>query len=179
MKGQTLKFALSSKNIKRMKRVIKHELVEVLIPANSTATRFLLPDLQNLRNVNLWGVQMYYSKIVPVSILSGRNVIGKGVFQKAFLTLENYAGRQFLKQSPISLFQTIENNLADTGAGNDDSSIQEKDFKNFVGQRTNYPKSYIDLTTPSGSVKDEVFLFSIYYTDKDETMSRTSFDNKK
>lgn len=162
-----------------MKRVIKHELVEVLIPANSTATRFLLPYLENLRNVNLWGVQMYYDKIVPVSILSGRQLINKQVFQKSFLTLENYAGRQFLKQSPLSLFQTIENNLADTAAGNDDSSIQEKDFKNFVGQKTNYPKSYIDLVTPSGNTKDQVFLFSIYYTDKDENMSQTSFDNKR
>jgi hypothetical protein len=162
-----------------MKRVIKHELVEVLIPANSTATRFLLPDLQNLRNTNLFGVQMYYDKIVPVSILSGRAVINKAVFQKSFLTLENYGGRQFLKQSPISLFQTIENNLADTAAGSDDSSIQEKDFKNFVGQKTNYPKSYIDLVTPSASLKDEVFLFSIYYTDKNENMSQTTFDNKR
>jgi hypothetical protein len=162
-----------------MKRVIKHELVEVLIPADSTATRFLLPDLQNLRNTNLFGVQMYYDKIVPVSILSGRAVINKAVFQKSFLTLENYGGRQFLKQSPISLFQTIENNLADTAPAGNDSSIQEKDFKNFVGQKTNYPKSYIDLVTPSGSEKDEVFLFSIYYTDKNENMSQTSFDNKR
>ena len=162
-----------------MKRIVKHELVEVFIPANSTATRFLLPDLQNLRNVNLWGIQMYYDKIVPISILSNRNVIKKATLQRSFLTLENYAGRQFLKQSPIVLFQTIENNLADTGAGNDDSSIQEKDFKNFVGQKTNYPKSYIDIVAPTGSEKDEVFLFSIYYTDKDEQYSRTSFDNKQ
>ena len=37
-----------------MKRVVKHELIEVIVPAGSTATRFQLPDAQNLRNVQTW-----------------------------------------------------------------------------------------------------------------------------
>lgn len=165
-----------------MKRIVKHELIEVIVPAGSTATRFQLPDAQNLRNVQTWGVQVYYDQIVPQSIISGYPLINKAQFQQSFLTLQNYAGREFDKQSPLSKYQTIENNVAGV-IGLDDArncSIQEKDFKNLVGQKINFPKSWIDTVTPIGATLETpvVFLISIYYTDKGETFSQTSFDQK-
>ena len=165
-----------------MKRVIKHELVEVIIPKGSTATRFQLPDLQNLRNVQTWGVQTYFDLIVPFSIISGKKVIPKLTFQKSFLTFENYGGREFDKQAPLVQYQTIENNMVSIPVGEGvftDCSIQEKDFKNFVGQKINFPKSYIDTIVPVASQNEDlVFLMSIFYTDKGETFSQTSFDDK-
>jgi hypothetical protein len=162
-----------------MKRVVKHELIEVIVPAGSTATRFQLPDAQNLRNVQTWGIQVYYDKIVPNSIVSGFPLIDKTTFLYSFLTLQNYAGREFDKQSPLSKYQTIENDLS-TVPGGADASIQEKDFKNFVGQKINFPKSWIDTVFPIGKDLTEplVFLISVYYTDKGETFSQTSFDQK-
>jgi len=163
-----------------MKRVVKHELIEVIVPAGSTATRFQLPDAQNLRNVQTWGVQLYYDSIVPVSIISGFPLITKQIFQNSFLTLQNYAGREFDKQSPLSKYQTIENNVASINPVVNDASIQEKDFKNLVGQKINFPKSWIDVTFPIGKDIESplVFLISVYYTDKGETFSQTSFDQK-
>jgi len=164
-----------------MKRIVKHELIEVIVPAGSTATRFQLPDSQNLRNVQTWGIQVYYNGIVPFSIISGYPVIDKQTFQYSFLTLQNYAGREFDKQSPLSKYQTIENNVA--GIAGDvatEASIQEKDFKNLIGQKINFPKSWIDTVTPIGAILETplVFLISVYYTDKGETFSQTSFDQK-
>jgi hypothetical protein len=160
-----------------MKRVVKHELIEIIVPAGSTATRFQLPDAQNLRNVQTWGVQFYYNAIVPASIISGLPTITKADSLISFLTMENYAGRQFDKQSPINKYQTIENNLSTSALA--DCSIQEKDFKSYVGQKINFPKSYIDTITPiADSVNNKVFLISIYYTDRNEDMSQTSFENK-
>lgn len=162
-----------------MKRIVKHELLEVIIPAGSTATRFLLPDAQNLRNVQTWGIQIYYDLLVPFSIISGLGTITKANSLISFLTLENYAGRQFDKQSPINKFQTIENNLSEA-VGGIQCTIQEKDFKCFVGQKINFPKSYIDVVTPIADADvNKVFLISVYYTDKNEDFSRTSFDNMK
>lgn len=156
-----------------MKRIVKHELFEVVIPAGSTATRFQLPDLQNLRNVALWGVQIYYDAIVPYSIISGAPTITKTDAQLSFLTLENYAGRQFLHQSPYFLFQTIENNMAATQ--DNPCTEQEKDFKNFVGQKVNWPKSYIDTVTPiADKAVNKVFLVSVYYTDLGEEMAQAA-----
>lgn len=158
-----------------MKRVVKHELIEIIVPANSSATRFQLPDAQNLRNVQTWGIQFYYKDIVPASIISGLPVISKADFLQSFLTFEAYSGRQFDKQSPVQKFQTIENGLSPAP----DCSIQEKDFKNYVGQKINFPKSYIDTVKPISEAVDKVFLISIYYTDKNEDFSQVSFDNKK
>lgn len=160
-----------------MKRIVKHELFEVIVPAGSTATRFQLPDLQNLRNVSLWGVQIYYDTIIPYSVISGLPVINKANAQLSFLTLENYAGRQFLHQSPYMMFQTIENNMATTAVA--DCTEQEKDFKNFVGQKVNWPKSYIDTVTPiADKTQDKVFLVSVYYTDLGEE-AQASFSNRR
>lgn len=161
-----------------MKRIVKHELIEVIVPAGSTATRFQLPDAQNLRNVQTWGIQIYYDLIVPFSIINGTPTITKADSLISFLTLENYAGRQFDKQSPINKYQTIENNL--TEVANVPATIQEKDFKSFVGQKINFPKSYLDVVTPiADPLKNKVFLISVYYTDKNEDFSQTSFTNMK
>lgn len=164
-----------------MKRVIKHELIEVIVPKGSSATRFQLPDAQNLRDVNTWGVQAYYSGIIPKSIISNLDVIDKTTFQKSFITFENYGGREFDKQAPLVQYQTIENNMVSVPFGETftEASIQEKDFKNFVGQKINFPKSYIDVIGKiSDDTKDLVFLLSIYYTDKGENFSQTSFKDK-
>ena len=161
-----------------MKRVVKHELIEVIVPAGSTATRFQLPDAQNLRNVQTWGIQIYYDLLVPFSIINGTATITKADSLISFLTLENYAGRQFDKQSPINKYQTIEHNL--TEVAGIPATIQEKDFKSFVGQKINFPKSYIDTVTPIADAgKNKVFLISVYYTDKNEDFSQTSFSNMK
>lgn len=161
-----------------MKRVVKHELIEVIVPAGSTATRFQLPDAQNLRNVQTWGIQIYYDLLVPFSIINGTQTITKQDSLLSFLTLENYAGRQFDKQSPINKYQTIEHNL--TEVAGIPATIQEKDFKSFVGQKINFPKSYIDTVTPiADAVRNKVFLISVYYTDKNEDFSQTSFSNMK
>jgi hypothetical protein len=163
-----------------MKRVVKHELIEVIVPAGATATRFNLPDAQNLRNVQTWGIQIYYDLLVPFSIINGNPTITKADSLLSFLTLENYAGRQFDKQSPINKYQTIENNLSEVALI--PSTIQEKDFKSFVGQKINFPKSYIDTVTPIANPAgglNKVFLISVYYTDKNEDFSQTSFSNMK
>lgn len=160
-----------------MKRIVKHELIEVVIPAASNATRFSLPDAQNLRNTQIWGLQVYYSQIIPNSIISAKKTITKTIFQQSFLTLQGYSGREFLKQSPFPIFQTIENNLSQFAEI--ECSEQEKDFKNFVGQRINYPKSYIDtVNIVSDPLVDLVYLISIYYTDNNDNFSKETFDNK-
>ena len=170
-----------------MKKIIKHELVEVVIPIGTTLTRFQLPELNNLREVNLWGVQMYYKDIVSNSMISQRPVIDKSVFQTSFLTLVNYAGMEFLKQAPAVMFQTIENGVSgamNVATGNFvNPSIQEKDFKVLAGQIVNYPKSYIEVSTSiPPQVFEQVFLFSLFYTDPKELVANpntTTFRDKK
>ena len=166
------------------KKIIKHELFEVLVPANTTLNRFFIPDLPNLREVELWSVQCYYKKIVPFSVLSQRPTIDKVIFQNSFLTLVNYDGMEFLKQAPIVIFQTIENNMVEVPLTTDplvvnECTIQEKDFKSFVGQKVNYPKSYIEVSQPTLNTTDIVYLISIGYVDpKQVGKKQTTFREK-
>jgi len=148
------------------KKIIKHELFEVNVPAGTSLTQFPIPDLPNLRHVQLWGIQSYYGGIVPNSVISNKAVVSKADFKNSFLTLVDYKGRQFLNQAPLQMFQTIEDNLVETALP---ASTQEKDFKCFCGQAVNYPKSFINVSKPITPVAfDQVFLISVYYVDPAE-----------
>jgi hypothetical protein len=141
------------------KKIIRHELVSVLIPANSTQTRFVIPDLSNLRNVLTFGIEVYTSEIVTRDIISQNPVLGHtAVLHNSFITLVNYGGKEFLKQAPSIIFNTVNQN------GTLGTNWNEQDTKSLVGQRINYPKSFIEFTTPPATVTDQSFIFSVYYS---------------
>ena len=141
------------------KQIIRHELVEIVIPANSTLTRYQFPDIPNLRNSMIWGLQVYNVDEITRSPISQLVVLNSAdVLNKSFVTLVNYGGKEFLKQAPSLIFNTISfNNTAS-------ANLYETDIKSFVGQKVNYPKSYIEfVVSPAGSA-NQVYLVSIYYS---------------
>ena len=140
-------------------RIIRHELVSVLIPNGSTATRFLIPDLPNLRNVHIFGLQVYTVDQVAKDIQTQNPVLSHtAVLHNSFITLVNYGGKEFLKQAPSIMFSTLSANL------NTSTNWFENNFKSFVGQKVNYPKSYIEFSTAPVPTGDKVFLMSIFYS---------------
>ena len=141
------------------KQIIRHELVEIVIPANSTLTRYQFPDIPNLRNSMIWGLQVYQEDEITRSPISQLVVLNaNNVLNKSFITLVNYGGKEFLKQAPSLIFNTISfNNTAST-------NLYETDIKSFVGQKVNYPKSYIEFVTSPSSITNLVYLVSIYYS---------------
>lgn len=140
-------------------RIIRHELVEITVPANSTLTRFQFPDLPNLRNVLLMGIKIYDSNQVAISINNQLPLVNQNnAISKNFITLVNYGGKEFLKQAPALMFNTSSFN------NNASANVFETFAKTFVGQRVNYPKSYIQLSSSVGNVVDQTFLFSIFYS---------------
>ena len=142
------------------KKIIRHELVEIQIPAGSTLTRYNFPDLPNLRNVLLFGFQVYTSNAVTNSIISGNAVLGHiPVLHNSYTTFVNYGGKEFLKQAPNIMFSTLNENL------NTSTNWTETDTKAFVGQRVNWPSSYLQFTTsPASPTTNQVFLCSVYYS---------------
>lgn len=158
------------------KKVVRHELVSINIPANSTLTRFNIPDLPNLRNVHTFGIQVYTDEIVSKDIISQNPIVNStAVLRTSFFTLVNYGGKEFLKQAPAPIFQTIVQNI--TG---DTKNEYEQDFKGLVGQRVNYPKSFIEFTAPPALTFDTAYVFSVYYTlpiEEEKRESGFSFGN--
>ena len=142
------------------KKIIRHELVSVLIPANSTLTKFLIPDLPNLREVLTFGVQVYTVDEVAVDIISRNPVCSHtAVLHNSFMTFVNYGGKEFLKQAPAIMFNTIQQNGI-AGVTN----WNEMDFKSLIGQRINFPKSYIEFATAPATAVDTAYIFSVYYS---------------
>jgi hypothetical protein len=159
------------------KKIIRHELVEITIPAGSTLTRFNFPDLPNLRNVLLFGYQVYTVNAVTASIISGNAVLPHTqVLHNSYSTFVNYGGKEFLKQAPNIMFSSLNQNIS-TG-----TNWTEWDTKAFVGQRVNWPSSYLQFTTaPADPTVTKVFLCSIYYSlppAQEQLESGYTFGNK-
>lgn len=160
-----------------MKRIVKHELVEVLIPAGSTLTKFAFPEVANLRNAKIWGLQLWENSQVSKSAISLKPTSAAAINELAFISLANYGGKNFIDKAPIRMFQTI------AGAGTSGAFIGgfENDTKNLTGQGVNWTKSFIEV---SGSVAilavvDTVILFSVFYTDPADTTGASTFRNRK
>lgn len=171
-----------------MKKILKSEIIEIVIPNGSNATQFLVPDQPNLRDTKTLGIQAFYDNIVPQSILSQNAVVPKNVFQNSYITLLDYAGIQFCKQLPLVTLQTIENGLSGyistTGETEIDHppTIQEKDFKVFDGQIINWSKCFIAIPASISSLGSDVsFLLAIYYEELSPALknsSKTTFAKK-
>jgi hypothetical protein len=140
-------------------RIIRHEWVEIVVPANSTLTRFNFPDLPNLRNVLLLGVKAYTINMLPISINNQLQMVSHtALLEKTYITLVNYGGKEFLKQAPAQMFNTTSFNL------NASTNFLETYPKDFVGQRVNWPKSYVQTTGAIGLGVDTTFAFSVFYS---------------
>lgn len=148
-------------------------MVSINIPANSTLTRFNIPDLPNLRNVHIFGLQVWDDKILKTDIISGNPLVSaNAVTITSFITLVNYGGKEFLKQAPAQMFQTI---VVPGG------QPTEWDLKSFVGQKVNYPKSFVEFTAPPAVANDTAYCFSVYYSlpfEEEKRESGYSFGNK-
>lgn len=141
--------------------VAKHEFVEITVPKGSTQTRFQFPDIQNLRNSKMRGMELYTSDILIISILTGNEVFDASIQTTGYLTLMDYQGREVIKQLPIT-------NL-NTNGGFGVANLSGLGFARFKNLKINYPKSFVEFaSTIADPLKDKALVFSIYYEDLTE-----------
>jgi len=162
-----------------MKKIIRHEMIEVVIPAKSSSTRFLLGDYPNLRNVHLWGIQVYTSETNgKLGINTLLPIIDYGTLTTGYLTLVNYGGKEFSKDLPLLNYYTYQGALL-----GGQQFFYESDSKNYTGQKANYPKSYINFSSaPSSDNDDTVVMLSVYYSlplAEEQLEQKLSFGNRK
>lgn len=126
-------------------------------------------DIEELRNVRLWGVQTYYltgtlKKDPDYKI----NVINALQFQGAFLNLYDTKNVFFLRNAPFVIFNTIQNHTSGF-------SIVERDAKNFNGQFLDLTASYV---TFDGNANNVIFEDPIKTIVIDFYYSRINIDEK-
>jgi hypothetical protein len=136
--------------------VWKHEFVYLTIPAGSTVNRINFPDVQNIRNVHLVNLETYTSETLGVNP-NGVKVITEKEMSTMYLTLQLYNGKEFVHQMPLQRVRPQQ--------GYSDNSAYFLPTKNWIGQKVNWPKSYIDFVNPTISEDARVIVFSVWYAD--------------
>lgn len=165
---------------KGMRSIIKTESQPILIPAGTAGgTQIQFPDNQYIRNKKLMAIVLTPSFFpltgVPHFYVDGKVISSVDILQNIYLTLESYSGVQYLRKKPIVELMPYN---AIGGVGN--IATQE----NFIGQKTNFPKCYIELANGIAPIaNDQYVLFDIHFTEltveKLKTELGTEFKNKK
>lgn len=147
----------------RSRGIIRTENVSILIKAGDKRTVFPFPDIPNLRNARIFGVETpcnileedtsigYFDNVRDINnipYIAGTPAIN------SFVTFVGYNGEQFVKNIPYMRLSFLAEVL-----------IRNNTF--FFGQRINWPKSYVQVN--SNEIfdeldKDVVYNFIIYYS---------------
>jgi hypothetical protein len=127
------------------------EYVEVLIPTGSTKQTVYFPDLPNLRNKPIYGIEAYTAQ-EQATTTSGNTVQANGDIPNATLTLY-FDGGEFIVV-PITSIRRVH------AAGN---HAYFGDIPNLAGQNVVWTKSYVSMNATVSNFAGKSFLFNVYY----------------
>jgi hypothetical protein len=156
-----------------MKQVIRKESVIIKNLNNDTLNariRFTFPNNENLRNVQLWGVQCFYGTQLHGGQIYqdpdySQDILNKYIFQHLFITLYDKKNVEFIKRAPLVIFQTIQDTSIFTGGGKNMTDIVERDPKTLNGQLLDLQNSYLELfTTGLKPFQNQSILINFYYS---------------
>lgn len=150
-----------TKNKKKM-RTKRYELVELIVPANTTS-RAMFKDLPNLRTqgnnkVQVQAIQAFCIKQVSVSP-SGVAMCAIADFMKAYLVL-NVAGEEKVFQMPLAQLNTVRPDAV-TAAEYVPSVSDLQMFENLEG--VDWTKSYVQFGSAPAATAFSI-LFGVHYT---------------
>jgi len=132
--------------------IIKNaEYVEVPIPTGNTKTQIYFPDLPNLRNRPIFGIECYTDAI--------QGVTNSGATNQAYAQLVNaqltlyYDGGEFIVVPVMSLVRV--------NYGTNAHIYYE--IPHLAGQNVVWTKSYVTMTGTISGYAGKNFLFNVYY----------------
>lgn len=128
------------------------EYVEIYVPTGNTKQTIYFPDLPNLRNKPIFGIEAY-SADEQATTQAGYPVQTLSVLPNATLTLY-FDGGEFIVV-PVLSIRRISNDSTGTKFFGD--------IPNLAGQNIVWTKSYIQMNTSVGSFAGCSFLFNVYY----------------
>lgn len=152
---------------KQTKTLIKDESLFIVVPLGFTGGQLNFPDDQYIRNKKLMSMELIpdlgsNQLGVPQSRYTDGNFLANmNLLKDCYITLESYSGVQFIRKRPVFslLNQVISNTL---GSGSVSSPPE------FIGQRVNWPKSYIEFPSIAATGQQEYVLFQVCFTELDK-----------
>lgn len=128
------------------------EYVEVLIPSGNSKQQIYFPDLPNLRNRPIMGIEAYAATEQAVSN-SGATVQALSDLPNASVTLY-YDGGEYIVV-PILSIRRVGNNGANTAFYGDIPAL--------AGQNIVWTKSYVSMNASLANFAAKSFVFNVYY----------------
>ena len=142
-----------------MPSVIKSQLVELIFPANSTATKLQFNDLPYLRNKQITGIETFNANDVT-NTPTGHPVVTATQLRQSYLTLYlNDPGNpqnvgEWIQSVPLTILHRVQNASTDP--------FVRKAY-DLVGQVIYWEKCYLVFSGALGNTVDTSFLFNIYF----------------
>ena len=143
-----------------MPTVIKSQLIELVNPAGSTATKLQFQDQPYLRNKQITGIEVFNDNDMDASP-ANKAIVTNAQLQKAYLTLYlNDPGSpanvgEWIQNVPLTILHRVQN------ASNDPFVRKPYDL---VGQVIYWEKCYLTFSSSLGNlVADASFLFNVYF----------------
>lgn len=142
-----------------MPQVIKSQLIELIFPAGSTATKLQFNDQPYLRNKQITGIEAFNANDVSNSP-TGNTVITATNLKQAYLTLYlNDPGNpqnvgEWIQNVPLTIMHRVQN------TSNDPFVRKAYDL---VGQVIYWEKCFLTFSGPLGNVANISFLFNVYF----------------
>jgi hypothetical protein len=135
----------------------KTQLIEVIIPASTTATRFNIPDQPQLRDKRTLSIEVFNADDVTVSPSNNAVVIG-GNLERSFLTLyiNEATGEsgEYIQNIPMTVLRRV--------AGSSNAFGFVYDLPEFNGNIIDWSKSYI--TCQGGTWSSQLsYLINVNY----------------
>lgn len=127
------------------------EYVEVPVPTGNTNQKIFFPDLSNLREAKIFGMEIYTDAVQPVS-LSGATNMSESLLTNSVVSLY-FDGGYFIQVPSISLYRN-------------DGAAYYGEIPMLAGQTIVWAKSYMFMTNAAtiASYAGKSFVFSVYYT---------------
>ena len=142
-----------------MPLVYKSQLIELIVPAASTATKIQFPDQPYLRNKQILGIELIVNGDMDASP-SNRVPLSLNEFQRSYLTLylndvtvPNAIG-EWIQNVPFVLLHRIQN------AANDPFV---REAYNLAGQVIYWEKCFVNFATALAPATDVSILLNVYF----------------
>jgi hypothetical protein len=129
------------------------EYVEVVIPTGNTKQTIYFPDLPNLRNRQIMGMETF-SASEQFTTSSGATVQSSGDFPNVTVTLYFDGGEYIV--CPLYAFKRI-------GAVQGGVTAYFESIPQLAGQNIVWTKSYVSMNANVANYAGKSFLFNVYY----------------
>ena len=142
-----------------MPLVYKSQLIELIVPAASTATKIQFPDQPYLRNKQILGIELIVNGDMDASP-SNRVPLSLNEYQRSYLTLylndvtvPNAIG-EWIQNVPFVLLHRIQNTATDPFV---------REPYNLAGQVIYWEKCFVNFATALAPATDVSILLNVYF----------------